>query len=135
MSLELANTAKREAARTRSEWIVSLNVEGPDGQMLVSIPDLLRQATTEEGRPLRRISLRQLLLTQEGWGRARADRVLSLTTSLLGHEPTSRLTVAWLIDARAGRRRVHALADALTERVAPWIGFPYAPPLPAGGGN
>lgn len=130
MSLALANVAKREAARTRSEWLISLGVEG-----LTTIPDLLRQATTEEGRPLRRITLRQLLLTQEGWGRARADRVLAHTTSLLGYEPTSRLTVAWLIDARAGRRRVQALADALTERVVPWIGFPFAPPLPAGGGN
>lgn len=130
MNLALANTAKQKAARTRSEWLVSLGVEG-----LVSIPDLIRQATTEEGRPLRRITLRQLLLTQEGWGRARVDRVLSHTLSLLGHEPTRRLTVAWLIDARAGRRRVHALADALTERAVPWIGFPYAPPLPAGGGN
>lgn len=130
MSLALANTAKREAARTRAAWLVSLGVEGNK-----TIPDLVRQATTEEGRPLRRITLRQLLLTQEGWGRARADRVLSLTTSLLGHEPTSRLTVAWLIDARAGRRRVRALVDALTERDVPWIGFPYAPPLPAGGGN
>ena len=130
MSLGLANTAKREAARTRSSWLVSLGVEGNK-----TIPDLVRQAPSEEGRPLRRITLRQLLLTQESWGRARADRVLSLTTSLLGHEPTSRLTVAWLIDARAGRRRVHALTDALTERAVPWIGFPYAPPLPAGGGN
>lgn len=130
MNLGLANTAKREAARTRGAWLISLGVEGNK-----TIPDLVRQATTEEGRPLRRITLRQLLLTQEGWGRARADRVLSHTTSLLGHEPTSRLTVAWLIDARAGRRRVHALADALTERDVPWIGFPYAPPLPAGGGK
>lgn len=130
MSLALANTAKDEAARTRSRWLVSLQKEGT-----VTVPDLLKAATTEEGRPLRRITLRQLLLTQDGWGRARADRVLSHTTSLLGHEPTSRLTVAWLIDARAGRRRVHALADALTERVAPWPGFPFAPPSPTGGGN
>lgn len=128
MSLALANTAKRAAEYTRSDWLVSLSTG------FTSIPDLIRRATTEEGRPLRRITLRQLLETQDGWGRARATRVLSRTTSLLGHEPTSRLTVAWLIDARAGGRRVHALADALAERDVPWIGFPYAP-LPAGGGS
>lgn len=128
MSLALANTAKFEADRTRAEWLISLS------SGVISISDLIKAATREDGQALRRITLRQLLMSQEGWGRARAERVLSHTTHILGHEPTSRLTVAWLIDARAGGRRVHALADALRMRVTPWIGFPYAP-LPSGGGS
>lgn len=126
MTLALANTAKFEAQRTRADWLISLE------SGVTSISDLIKAATTEEGRALRRITLRQLLMSQEGWGRARAERVLSHTTQILGHNPTSRLTVAWLIDARAGGRRVHALADALKTRTEPWIGFPYAP-APTGG--
>jgi hypothetical protein len=128
VSLALANTAKKASARTRAEWLTSLSMG------VISISDLIEAATTEDNRALRRITLRQLLSTQEGWGRAKTSRVLFLTTHLLGLEPTSRLTVAWLLDARAGGRRVRALADALFDRAQPWIGFPYAP-LPAGGGN
>lgn len=128
MSLDLANAAKVQASRTRQVHVESLQMG------VSSISDLLLAATTEGGRALRRLTLRQLLMNQEGWGRARTSRALSFITSHLGHEPTSRLTVAWLIDARAGGRRVRALADALTERTQPEIGFPYAP-LPAGGGS
>lgn len=128
MSLALANAAKSEAARTRQVHIESQQLG------VSSISDLLKAATTEGGRPLRRLTLRQLLMNQDGWGRARTAHALSLLTSLLGPEPTSRLTVAWLIDARAGGRRVRALADVLTERTQPEIGFPYAP-LPTGGGS
>jgi hypothetical protein len=109
------------------EWLDSLSTG------LNSISDLITAATSEDDRALRRLSLRQVLLHQKGWGRARTERVLSDLLSSLGLEPTRRLTVAWLIDARAGGRRVRALADAYPG-VQPWIGFPYAP-LPAGGGS
>ncbi len=128
MSLELANDAKLRAEQTRAVVLASVNVGAS------SIPDLLTTASTEQRHPFRRITLRNLLISQFGWGRARTAHALARITSLLGPEPTSRLTVAWLIDARVGGRRVRALADVLTERAVPWIGFPYAP-LPAGGGS
>lgn len=128
MSLALADSAKRKAEHTRADALVSLHWGS------LSISDLITAATYEGSQPLRRITLRQLLGSQAGWGRARVSRVLASITSLLGHEPTSRLTVAWLIDARAGGRRVHATADATYSRTQPWIGFPYAP-LPSGGGS
>lgn len=127
MSLALANSAKPAAARTRADFLLSLQTG------LISISELIDAATSEDDRALRRLTLRQVLLHQEGWGRARTERVLSELTSSLGLAPTRRLTVAWLIDARAGGRRVRALADALSG-AQPWIGFPYAP-LPAGGGS
>jgi len=128
MSLALANVAKAEASRTRQVHIESLQVG------VLSISDLLEAAAQEGNHALRRLTLRQLLMNQEGWGRARTARALTHLTSLLGSEPTSRLTVAWLLDARAGGRRLRALADVLSERTQPEIGFPYAP-LPAGGGS
>jgi len=128
VSLALANATKKEASRIRAEQLLSLQ------SGLTTIPDLILAASSEDSRALRRITLRQLLISQEGWGEARVHSVLSRTSSLLGLDPTSRLTVAWLIDARAGGRRLRAFADARSARVTPWTGFPYAP-LPAGGGS
>lgn len=127
MSLAIANSAKREAQRMRSEWLFSIHVG------VLSVPDLIQAATSESGRPLRRVTLSQLLEAQ-GWGRARIERALDHIRSQLGIASDRRLNVAWLIDARADGRRLHVWADALQKRVAPWTGFPFAP-CPPGGGN
>lgn len=113
--------ARRKADRTRNEWLVSIDAG------VVTVPDLLRAATTESGRALRKLGLRQVLESQPGFSRAQAERVLDHTRTLLGAEPDLRLTVAWLIDPRTGGRRLQAWADALQQRDLPWTGFPYAP--------
>lgn len=111
----------------RSEWLASIHVG------VISVPDLIQAATEESGAPLRRISLRQLLLTQPGWSEAKVRAALDRITHLLDlKESTRRLTVAWLVDARTGGKRLRAWADVMQERVLPWTGFPYAP-NPQGG--
>lgn len=127
MTLALAHTAKREAERMRAEWLYSVQVG------VLTVPDLIQAATSESGRPLRRITLNQLLEAQ-GWGRARNQRALDHIRNLLGTTSDRRLNVAWLVDARADGRRLQVWADALKERVPPWTGFPYTP-CPQGGGT
>ncbi len=124
MSLDAQNQAKKQAARTRAEWILSLHLG------YVTATDLIEAACTDEFKPLLRLTLRQVLSNQPGWGVARAQRVLGHLRSVLGLTGTNtrRLTVAWLVDSRAGGRRVLAWADCLDNKSnPPWPGFPYAP--------
>lgn len=127
--LARANQARRAATTYRAEWLVAL------AEDVVTLPDVLAHAATEEGRPLLRVRLHQLLTTQPGWGEVRAGRVLATLGEFLS-EPgcaTGR-TLAWLLDPRAGGRRVTAFLEAYFARrrhETPWPGFPYAKAPPA----
>ena len=131
MNLHPQNEAKKRAARMRAEWILSLH-EG-----YISTTDLITAACVDGNQPLLRLALRQILINQPGWGEVRTNRTLSALRGLLGLNATDtrRLTIAWLVDARTGGRRVQAWADCLDSKSnSPWPGFPYAP-APTGGIN
>lgn len=130
--LHTQNEAKREANRKRTEWLLSLSAG------YVTPADLIKAACTEENRALLRLTLRQVLVNQPGWGDVRATRVLSRLRRVLGEEQkdSRRMTVAWLVDSRAGGKRIQVWADALDNRSSlPWPGFPHAPQPEKGAGN
>jgi hypothetical protein len=90
--------------------------------------DVIEAACRPENKALLRLTLYQLLTHQPSWGSARAQRTLrqldTLTNSTLSHR---RLTLAWLLDHRAGGRRVQAWADVMGGKQAqPWPGFPFS---------
>lgn len=120
-SLERARTALSQARLVRAEYLVAL-AEG-----LIDVSDVLEFAATEAGKPLRRISLRQLLLSQPGWGDRRTKHALSLLTDRLGAPINMKeMTIAWLLDPRAGGRRYMAWLDVRQPKdEAPWPGFPF----------
>lgn len=119
--LSLLNSARRAAARCRAEWLLLINDE------IVSPDDLLKEAGTTTGRPLLKLSLRQILLSLPGWGRKRCDSILNHVVAVTGAkvEP-KQITVGWLLDPRAGGRRYQAWLDARQPKSGPpWPGFPY----------
>lgn len=120
--IENARDALSAARRLRSEHLVAL-AEGT-----VTISDVVDTAITEDGAPLRRISLRQLHLSQAGWGERRTARLLSAIADRLGSTDHPRdMTVAWLIDPRSGGRRYLIWLDAQQAKDnKPWTGFPLA---------
>lgn len=123
-SLNTANSARAVAERRRSAALI----EVASGE--ASVADVITAAATEAGRPLLRITLRQLLLAQPGWGTERTAKVLSQTLTVLESQnvPMRRLTIAWLLDPRAGGRRLMAFCDSLSTRTEPpWVGFPFMP--------
>lgn len=91
--------------------------------------DVFHEATSPDGKPLRRLSLRQVLLAQPGVGPAQVRQILLRMFDHLGTE-VERPTVQWLIDSRTRGRRIRALHDATRDpqQGPPWHGFPYAPP-------
>lgn len=115
------NTARRAASRTRAEWLMHIN----EGTLTPS--DLMKEAARPEARPLLKLSLRQVLLSQQGWGRKRADGVIAHIAGVIdGKIDTRHLTVGWLLDPRAGGRRFAAWLDAFQPKTGPlWPGFPY----------
>lgn len=124
--LATANKAASRARNIRAEWLTGIHMG------LFAPADVIKAACEPDGAPLRRITLMRLLTEQDGWGRGKATSALERTLRLLDMDPANHrvntLTIQWLIDARAGGRRVHALADALnTNAETPWEGFPYAP--------
>lgn len=132
--LEQANVAKAQAHRARAAALISV-AEGRH-----TIVDVIKHAATEAGRPLLRITLRQLLLAQPGWGDERCGSALNQLTAVLGAPAAKlhrrKLTIAWLLDARAGGKRFMAFCDVIAAKTdAPWPGFPFAAYQPSTHGN
>lgn len=124
MSIAALHAKKKSAERMRSEWILSLSAG------YITAADLIRAACTDEHKPLLRLSLRRVLINQPGWGDVRTKRALNQLRAVLGltASDSRRLTVSWLLDSRAGGRRVEAWADCLDDKSnPPWPGFPHAP--------
>lgn len=121
-TLETANAARRSAATYRAQWLMLVH------DKMVTPDDALTDAARPEARPLLKLSLRQLLLAQPGWGRTRADAVIDKILSVSEAKIERRqVTIGWLLDPRAGGRRFAAWLDAIDPRKEPaGPGFPYA---------
>ncbi|WP_156877133.1 hypothetical protein [Pseudoclavibacter soli] len=121
MSTPLASgrPALARARRVRAEHLLAVD-EG-----LLSIDDVIRAAMVETGRPLRRITLRQLLLAQRGVGQSVASDVLDRLGKLVSGVP-ARPNIGWLLDGRAGGTRLLCFLDArFTGSAGPHAGWPY----------
>lgn len=120
---QTAAAARRSAAGVRAEYLVSVS------SGLLSVFDVLDAVVTEEGRPLLKVSIRQLLLSQEGWGAKRTDDTLAMLASFTD-APVAKMTIGWLTDPRAQGARLIAFADVMSPRRSPvrppWPGFPFA---------
>lgn len=121
--IESARAALSQARLMRAEYLIAL-AEG-----LITVQDVIDAALNDDGRPLRRISLRQLLLSQPGWGERRTTRLLSVLAGRMGSTDRPKdMTIAWLLDPRCGGRRYLAWLDVQqAKNSAPWPGFPFAP--------
>lgn len=124
--LDVAYSAAVAANRQRAAALIAVS----DPAAAMSVTGVISAACIPSGRPLRRITLRQLLLAQQGWSSDRVGKTLERTVASLEIESIDlrRLTIAWLLDPRAGGTRFMAFCDALHHRTAgPWDGFPFAP--------
>lgn len=119
---ELA-AARLDADATRAEWLIGITSD------VLTVADLIEQARLDEGKPLRAITLRQLLLAQPRWGRLRVRSTLAKLREASGSDlPEKNLTVGWLIDSRYEHRNMLAWIDAMQkEDFTPWAGFPFSP--------
>ncbi len=120
--VSLLNSARQQAAIFRAEWLMLIHDE------IMSLSDLMHEAEREESKALLRLTLRQILLAQPGWGRRKTNQILDHILSVLGAKIDRRqLTAGWLIDPRSGGRRYASWLDAFEEkRTPPWPGFPHA---------
>ena len=122
--LETANSARAIANQMRAAELIAV------AESRQTIHDVITHAATQQGRPLLRITLRQLLLAQPGWGEQRTTATLKKLASPIGQAapPLRKLTIAWLLDQRSGGRRFMAFCDTFSAKsAAPWPGFPFAP--------
>ena len=125
-SLSVANSARSAANRQRAAALIAV----ADPEQAATVTDVISAACTVTGRPLLRITLRQLLLAQPGWGPDRTGKVLEQTMATLEKKSVDprKLTISWLLDHRAGGKRFMAFCDALYPRTStPWAGYPFAP--------
>lgn len=124
VGLDRANSALAAARRYRAQWLLSLAYGA------TSTLELLRHAATVPGRPLTRLTLRQVLGAVPGVGMTTVRRQLQqlLAECGTGSELPNRVTVGWLLDTRSrGRRLVAWLAtvEIDTHQPAAWPGYPY----------
>ncbi len=122
--LAVANISRSQANNLRAEWLIGLATD------LLTVLDLLAHATTPDGRPLRRISLLQLLTAQVGCGQVRAMATLHQLRALLRcSTPYTAMTIGWLLDNRTSGRRLLAFATAMQGGAnCPWAGWPLIDP-------
>jgi hypothetical protein len=113
--------ALSEARMERSQALIDIT-EG-----LLEPWDVILEACQPQGIAFRKISLRQLLLARPHLGEAAVKRDLYRLAVLLGLEHDPSWTIGWLIDPRAGQRRLHAWLELHRDRTPPWNGFPLAP--------
>lgn len=120
-SIGALNAAREAAARVRGEWLLLVRDE------IVGPNDVLTEAATPAGKPLLKLSVRQLLLARPGWGRKRTDAVIRKVSSVAtGSIEARQMTVGWLLDPRSGGRRFAAWLDAFEPKAGPaWPGFPF----------
>lgn len=132
-SLAVANVSAARARQVRAEWLASLQIG------VCTISDVITYACEPSGRPLLRLSVVRLLTEQDGWTRAAAVNTVNHALRLLDQPElkpgaAAKLNLQWLVDARAGGRRILALTDAMDPKSEqPWSGFPYATPSTSGG--
>lgn len=120
--VEVARVALDDARHARARALLEVTM----GQR--TILDVIVEAQSVHGVPLRQIRLKQLVLAQPGVGRQRAESFLSAFSAVLEERgEVGGRTVGWLIDARAGGRRLLSWLDAATKEPTPWPGFPFAP--------
>lgn len=86
---------------------------------------IARACDPDEDPALLRITLRELLASQQGWSLRTSSNVMRRMTEALGEKPK---TIAWLVDRRTGGKRWMAYLDATAERATPWPGYPWQPP-------
>lgn len=123
-SLTMANSARALANETRARELIDVAEGRRD------IHSVIRRSTAPDGKPLLRITLRQLLIAQPGWGPQRAAVAIEKTLSVVGtpHLSPRKISLAWLLDPRAGGKRFMAFCDSLApSNTAPWAGFPFTP--------
>ena len=119
-SLAVANSARAHANRVRATALIAV-AEGHR-----TITDVVKAAAGDDEKALLRLTVRQLLLAQPGWGEERTRQVMSKITDIVG-QSTSHMTVAWVLDPRAAGRRFMAFCDAITSNTQPpWPGYPFA---------
>lgn len=129
--------ARRSADSMRGEWLDA--VRGG----LVTLPELIEQSTLPGFEPLRKITLEQALRARtkaphddsdltSGSARSWKWIVSRMYYTLENNESNTRTTLAWLTAAESGRKRIHALAEAVlaaspSRHHRPWPGYPLAP--------
>ncbi len=122
LSIEELNERRRAVYRYRAEWLIALRAGA------VTLSDVLRQAETVEGAPLMMLSLREVLATLPDMSSAKATHIIRRTLDELGiDEKPEKIKVRWVMNQRSRRRRVVALADAMTRshRTSPTETWPW----------
>lgn len=91
-----------------------------------TIPQVVEYACTVEGAPLLKVTLVKLLESAR-FSKAEATRVARRVTSMVDStRDPNKVTIGWLVDPRAGNRRIVSMADALSPvRLHPPARFPY----------
>lgn len=104
-----ANRALRAARDYRAEWSLSVT------NGIVTVHDLLRQARTVEGKPLRKISLWQLLAAAPDATNTQVDDLLTQFAALAGIAGQGRkMRVSSLVDEHSSGKTSQALLHAMS---------------------
>lgn len=111
---KVALQASVEAHAVRADWLIGLH----NGHL--ELDDLLTFACTDEGRPLRRLRVAQVLASQPEWTMGKAAAAVERIRRTAPYRGKAKdVTVGWLIDGRSDGRRIAALSESLVTRQLP----------------
>lgn len=120
-SQELLN-ARLHADKVRGEYLALISGG------LLSPADVIWWAAQPGKKPLRALTVKRIISAIPGNGEQTVRRFVRELAQICGTTSApSRLTVGWLLDRRAGGRRLIAFACLIKPHGVPWPGFPHAP--------
>lgn len=122
--LPRGTSAAREARQLRQRWFADITV----GEK--TCYDLIKAACAADGsgRALHKLKIHHVLVAQPDCSAREARAILRKTVSLLDKPigtDLDALTIGWLIDSRAGGRRIATYLDVTTALQVP-EGFPWS---------
>lgn len=93
----------------------------------MEVDSFFEAVSSHDGKALKAITLRQLLVRGFGWSRTKAEKTLDRMDKLLGTETDRRkMTVGWLLDPNCGGRRFQVWTEIHEAKThTPWQGFPF----------
>lgn len=120
-NLQALHAGRSANIQARTEWLDLLY-----GGVL-DLDAFFEAVTGPEGRVLKVIPLRQLMVRGLGWSRTKTEKMLNRMDVLLGSVTDRRkMTVGWLLDPNCGGKRFQVWTEINEPKSkTPWFGFPY----------
>lgn len=120
--LQSLHAGRSANIKSRAQWLMLL------GSGVLDLDAFFDAVSGEEGKALKSITLRQLMVRGLGFSRTKTEKLLGRMDNLLGYVTERRkMTIGWLLDPNCGGKRFQVWTEINAPKTTgPWPGFPFS---------